>query len=103
MKELNEHIDLKLYSMDQSLGIINCLFDNGYSYYNERNTIETLKKDIIDAFTSESTNKNWFLIYFVRIDYLTKEFIIYTKTINIINIRKDKIKQIQKKLWTQKD
>lgn len=98
MKEYNEYINLRLYSLDQALGIIDCLLDNGYSYrnYSEEGTVrETVKKDITRSFKGKLPSKKWFLIYYVEIDNEVRDFVITTKTVNIVDVRLDKIKRIQ--------
>ena len=101
MKAINEFINLRLYSLDQALGMIDCLFDNGYSYrnYSEESSVRaTVKKDITMSFTGKPISKKWYEVYFVEIDNEIRDFVIYTKSINIIDARRDKIKRIQKEL-----
>lgn len=101
MKEINEFINLRLHSLNQALGVIDCLFDNGYSYRNyseEKSIRDTVRKDIDRMFKGKSNSKKWYQIYFVEIDNEIKDFVICIKNIDIIEDRKDKIKKIQKEL-----
>ncbi len=98
MKSENEYINLRLHSLSQALGIIDCLFDNGYSYrnYSEENTIrDIVRKDITRAFKSNSKSKKWYVVYFIEIDNELRDFVITTKNVDIIDVRKDKIKKIK--------
>lgn len=98
MKAINEFITLRLYSKEQALGIIDCLFDNGYSYrfYSEEKTVrERVKKDITKSFTNKQISKKTFLIFYLEIDNEIRDFVITTKNVDIIDIRKDKIKKIK--------
>ena len=101
MKPSNEYINLRLYSLNQALGIIDCLFDNQYTYrnYSQEETIrETVRKDIKKTFTNKPTNKKRFLVFYIEIDNDIKDFVIITKNIDIIDIRMDKIKKIKNEL-----
>jgi hypothetical protein len=99
MKEYNEYINLRLYSLDQALGIIDCLFDNNYTYrnYSEEETIrERVKKDIIKSFTGKPISKKWYTIFYIEMDNEIRDFVITTKVVDIIDIRTDKIIKLKK-------
>ena len=101
MKASNEFITLRLYSLDQALGIIDCLFDNGYKYrnYSEENSIrDIIRKDITRTFKSKPSSKKWFEIFNIEIDNEIKDFIIIVKIIDIVDARIEKIKKIKNEL-----
>jgi len=98
MKEINEFINLRLHSLNQALTVIDCLFDNGYSYRNyseEKSIRDTVRKDINRMFKGKPNSKKWYQIYFVEIDNEIKDFVICTKNIDIVDVRKDKLKKIK--------
>ena len=101
MKADNEFITLRLHSVEQALSMVDCLFDNGYNYIhynNEKSIKKTIKKDITTSFTNKPNSKKWFLTYYIEIDNEIKEFLIISKTIDIIDMRKEKIQTIKNKL-----
>lgn len=103
MKQCNEYINLRLHTLDQALGIIDCLFDNGYRYrnYSEEETIrETVKFDIKKMFgvKSKAEKLKYYVVFYVEIDNEIKDFVITTKNVDIVDMRADKIKKIKNEL-----
>jgi hypothetical protein len=99
MKSENEFINLRLYSLDQALGIIDCLFDNGYSYRNysqEKSIREKVRQDITNVFgvKDRAEKMKFYVVFYIEIDNEIKDFVITTKNIDIVDARGDKIKKI---------
>lgn len=99
MKKSNEFITLRLYSVEQALGLVNCLFDNGYLYRNNVTlTYDILQKDIIKIFNYKSKKKDCYDIYLIEIDNEIKEYGIICKSVDILDARKYKISAIKNKI-----
>ena len=93
MKTENEYINLRLHSSEQSIGIMDCLYDNGYRSRNLEDS-DGFHEDIIKVFNKKHIRD----AYFIEIDNEIREYSIYHKKLTLLDIRKDKIKQIQKKI-----
>lgn len=103
MRQENEFINLRLYSLDQALNVMECLFDNGYSYknYSEEKAIrEKVKMEITSLFgvKDRAEKMKYYVIYTIEIDNEIKDFVIATKTVDIIDARSEKIKILKRKI-----
>ena len=96
MKQSNEYIRLRLYTIEESLGILDCLFNNGYTH-EDNGDVESIKKDMINAFNQPNSNK-YHHIYFIEIDNEIREYKVYSKILDKLGIRSEKLKKIMNNL-----
>lgn len=93
MKSINEFITLKLYSGEQAITMMDCLYDNGYRSRNLEDS-DGYREDLIKVFNKKHIRDG----YFIEIDNEIKEYSIFHKELSFLDIRKDKIKKINKDL-----
>jgi hypothetical protein len=96
MKQSNEYIKLRLYTIEEAIGILDCLFNNGYTCI-ENIDIEIIKKNMINAFNQPNGNK-YHYVYFIEIDNEIREYKVHSKILDKLGIRSEKLKKIMNNL-----
>lgn len=88
--------ELKLHNLKDTLGLLDTLNDNGYTYFYGE-AYDVVRNDVLTMFDKEWGPKGTYVMYWVEINPELKTFGLHSKFVDIIYLRGEKLRQMN--IW----
>ena len=86
--------ELKLENLTDTLGLLDTLNNNNKYIYLHGTPNDIVRNDIIDIFNDNRSPKGFYIKYWIIINPEMKKYSIYSKYVDNIYLRSEKLKQL---------